>query len=207
MWNWHEKRLNRATVRFNAAIGTRLLCWSEVLALWTDSASFADEFCQVLAGSPFKAFRWETPALRRQDLDEPFEFVLVDDPDLPDHPDPSPFMEHFRRANGGADGGADIRGVIRFTNLGGDADLVVPTPIAEDHVYAQLAHFVRGAPRAQQRALWHEVGLTMERRVDDRPVWLNTAGGGVAWLHVRLDEQPKYYAHEPYRHPPFEADD
>ncbi|HKL51002.1 MAG TPA: hypothetical protein VJ908_07535 [Wenzhouxiangellaceae bacterium] len=191
MWNWPGKRLDRDTVRVNAVTRTRLLCWAEVLALWTDSESFADDFSRVLAECPFSAFRWETPALRRQDLDDPFEFVLVNDPDLPEHAEPSPFMEHFRRAGD--------RTVIHFANLGGDADLIVPAPVADDDAYAQLAHFVRRAPRSQQRALWHEVGLTMERRVDDRPVWLNTAGTGVAWVHIRLDEQPKYYAYAPYR--------
>ena len=32
----------------------------------------------------------------------------------------------------------------------------------------------------------------VEARIDDRPLWLSTAGDGVAWLHVRLDQRPKY---------------
>jgi len=32
--------------------------------------------------------------------------------------------------------------------------------------------------------------------------WLSTSGLGIAWLHVRLDERPKYYTHAPYRSPP-----
>lgn len=190
MWAWPSKKLDRRTVRFHVATCTRVLCWAEVLALWTDSPSFADEFTAALANSQFTCFRWETPALRRQDLDEPFEFVLIDSPDLPENPDPTPFAEHFRRA-------AD-RPVIRFDNLGGDAELVVPCPIAEDCAYVHVARFVREAPADQQRALWHEVGLAMERRLDERPVWLSTAGSGVAWLHVRLDDSPKYYVHSPY---------
>jgi len=191
MWDWPSRRLDHRTVRFHVARDTRLLCWAEVLALWTDSQTFAKEFSSVLANSPNAAFRWEMPRLQRQDLDEPFEFVVVDAPDLPEHADPEPFAEHFR--------GAGDRSVIRFDNLGGDAELVVPCPIADDGAYVHLARFVRQAPADQQRALWHEVGLAMERRVDDRPVWLSTAGGGVAWLHVRLDSEPKYYAHTPYR--------
>ena len=77
--------------------------------------------------------------------------------------------------------------------------MVVPCPIAEEEAYTHLGCFVRGAPQSQQRALWHEVGLAMEHRAGDAPVWLSTAGGGVAWLHVRLDDHPKYYAHAPYR--------
>jgi hypothetical protein len=32
-----------------------------------------------------------------------------------------------------------------------------------------------------------------------RPLWLSTAGGGVDWVHMRLDDQPKYYRHLPWR--------
>jgi len=39
----------------------------------------------------------------------------------------------------------------------------------------------------------------MTRRLSSRPVWLSTAGGGVSWLHVRLDDRPKYYHHAAYR--------
>lgn len=38
----------------------------------------------------------------------------------------------------------------------------------------------------------------MTARVGTRPVWLSTAGAGVAWLHVRLDDRPKYYSYRPY---------
>jgi Family of unknown function (DUF6940) len=29
--------------------------------------------------------------------------------------------------------------------------------------------------------------------------FFSTAGAGVAWLHVRLDDRPKYYGYPPYR--------
>jgi Family of unknown function (DUF6940) len=32
-----------------------------------------------------------------------------------------------------------------------------------------------------------------------KPVWLSPAGAGVSWLHLRLDDQPKYYGYAPYR--------
>ena len=43
------------------------------------------------------------------------------------------------------------------------------------------------------------VAAAVRRRVSDPPVWLSTAGMGVSWLHLRLDSQPKYYRHGPYR--------
>jgi hypothetical protein len=65
-----------------------------------------------------------------------------------------------------------------------------------------LAAFVRHAPQRQRQALWQTVGEAMARRIGHQPVWLSTAGAGVAWLHVRLDNRPKYYSHGPYRQRP-----
>ncbi|MEJ2577044.1 MAG: hypothetical protein P8106_10325, partial [Gammaproteobacteria bacterium] len=68
-----------------------------------------------------------------------------------------------------------------------------------DEHYPHLAVFLRNAPKDQVRALWLRTAEEMLRHVGDRPTWLSTAGGGVAWLHVRLDRRPKYYSHTPYR--------
>ena len=57
---------------------------------------------------------------------------------------------------------------------------------------------MRLAPEDQRDALWQAVGEQMTRRVGTEAVWLNTAGAGVPWLHVRLDNRPKYYRFAPY---------
>lgn len=163
---------------------------ADVLAAWDGDAGFRAFYTQLLADAPYSAFRWETPAVTSATLARPFEFVLLDDPALDRRPDRAAFAEHF------ADAEADI---FTFPNLGGDAVLVVPSPAAADSAYGHLAAFMRGAPEAQRDALWQAVAAAMRRRVGEKPVWLSTAGAGVAWLHVRLDDRPKYYGHAPYR--------
>jgi hypothetical protein len=123
-------------------------------------------------------------------VSQPFEFVLLDSPELVRRPDPEAFAEHFAVAEAS---------VAAFPNLAGDAIMVVPAPLAEPSAYAHLAAFVRLAPAAQQHALWQTVGEAMARRIGARPVWLSTAGAGVTWLHVRLDDRPKYYGFVPYK--------
>lgn len=145
----------------------------------------------ALIATPFAAYRWETPAVTTETLDRPFEFVCVASPGLTPHADRAPFATHFTAARAGAD-------VVAFRNLGGDAVLVVPCPRSDDRVYAHLGSFMRDAAGAQHHALWREVGVQMGARVGDRPVWLSTAGAGVAWLHLRLDDRPKYYSHRAY---------
>lgn len=152
-------------------------------------------FNDLLAAAPYPAFRWETPSVTIATADRPFECVLLDAPGLDREADASAFASQFAATSDGEQ-------AIAFTNLGGDATLIVPRPIAESDVYCHIALFVRNAPISQQEALWSLVGETMQQRLNRRPAWLNTAGAGVPWLHVRIDDRPKYYGHAAYRQPP-----
>lgn len=162
-----------------------------VIRAWQVDSEFRSYFNDVLATSPFAEFRWETPPVTRATALQPFEFVLVESPGLARTPDPTPFQQHF-----GCSGHGDV---VEFANLGHDAVLIVPRPVAAATAYCHLGAFVREAPESQRQSLWQRVGTAMEQRLDARPVWLSTAGAGIAWLHVRLDDRPKYYRYEPYR--------
>lgn len=102
-------------------------------------------------------------------------------------PSPRAFQAHFGRGP-----------VACFDSLGGDARLVAPAPPGP---YAQLWSFLAGAPESTIQALFEAVSQEVGRwvRRTDKPLWLNTHGLGVPWLHVRLDSRPKYYAPGPYR--------
>jgi hypothetical protein len=192
MWTAHREELPDARgLRFAVAFGTHPATFADVIRGWQTDADFRSLFNGLLADAPFAAFRWETPAVTAATATQPFEFVLLDSPGLARRPDSEAFAEHFGRA------GADV---VDFPNLGGDAVMVVPCPVADPSAYGHLAAFVRLAPERQRQALWQSVGEAMARRVGAAPVWLSTAGAGVSWLHVRLDDRPKYYGYEPYRH-------
>ena len=182
--------------RFQALGPSDALGFRQVLERLRSDHGFRDALIETLASSSFAAFRWETPALSSASAARPFEFVLVDSPELLVEPDPSPFAEHFDESG---------HGIVTFDNLGGDATPVVPSPRGPESAYGHLAAFVREAPREQVHALWSGVGAVVLDRLSETPLWLSTAGGGVAWLHVRLDSRPKYYAHAPYRLAPPEA--
>jgi hypothetical protein len=165
------------------------------MSAWREDEAFGAWFNQALADAPFAAFRWETPSLVTKNLQRPFEYVLIDSPGLAKRPDRESFAAQFREADAG-------QTVVSFANLGRNAVLVAPCPVGPDDAYAHLGDFVRFAPEVQRSELWQRVGEALAARVSDKPVWLSAAGAGVAWLHVRLDDQPKYYQHDPYREPP-----
>ena len=167
------------------------MSYSNVIQHWQSSAAFRNFFIGLLADSPFSAFRWETPSVTTVTANQPFEFVLLNSPGLEGRPDPAAFAEHFIDTAAG--------GVVEFPNLGGDATMVAPCPDDQVSDFGHLAAFCRHASELQQHSLWKVVGTVMKRRLGPRPVWLSTAGGGVAWLHVRLDDRPKYYGYAQYR--------
>ena len=192
MWLSHCEELEPAGVsRFTIDLDSRQATFVEVLRGWVEDEEFRAFLNDVLANSRFSAFRWEVPPVTASTMMRPFEFVLWDSPALALRADTRAFAQYF-------DGSSD-RGVVVFPNIGGDALMVVPSPIAAESCYAHLAAFVRGAPEWQRHALWRAVGEAMLTRVGSKPVWLSTAGAGVSWLHVRLDDQPKYYGYAPYR--------
>ena len=172
------------------------LTTAEVLSLWQNEEDFRDYFNILLAKAPYAAFFWETPPVTASTTSKSFEFILADSPQLARFaPEPAVFARQFHAAGTGAE-------VAAFANLGGDAFLVAPCPIAPLAAYPHLATFVRQAPATQQQAFWQAVGASLEARLDEEPLWLSTSGLGVAWLHARIDSTPKYYTFAPYRKRP-----
>ncbi len=196
MWHFHSEQLDnnriiKTTLQHNASP----IPYAEVLQRWQDDAGFREFFITLLADCPFTAFRWETPPITRATAQQPFEFVLLNSPSLARRPDTRTYAAYFRDDAPG--------GIVEFANLGNDAILVVPCPQVDPSAYGHIAAFLRHAPEPQNHALWQQVGAALQRRLSDlpshQPVWLSTAGGGVSWLHVRLDDRPKYYGYAPYR--------
>ncbi len=178
---------------------------------YTSTLSMADALTELaepnnaLAGSlsdaieavSWSACYWECPPVTCKTWEQtPFEFMLIDAPYLASRrPNPAPFDEHI----------APLRGqdaIAVFHSLGKDAVLVAPAQNSELDCYTHVLPFIRRAPTAQVQRLWEHTGQaavdTIKAR-DEHPTWLSTAGGGVDWLHIRLDSRPKYYKWQPYR--------
>ncbi len=181
-----------ATYQYHLTRDGEPLAYADVIHLWRHSEPFRAFFINLLAAVPFSAYRWETPGVTLDTVRQPFACVLLNNPWLARAPNPAPFSSHFTTSD-------ERQGVVVFENLGKDATLVVPSPRGPAEAYGHLAAFTRQAPSLQNHALWQVVGMAMEQRLSDQPVWLSTAGGGVSWLHVRLDARPKYYGFRPYR--------
>lgn len=169
-----------------------VLSYHSVISLWQQSEAFRTFYIEFLSSIQYTAYRWETPPLNSKTVHRPFEFVIINSPELDVPPDAYSFADYFDDAPAKKD-------IVTFPNLGKDAWLVVPCPDAPETTYSHLGVFSKLASRHQNHALWQRVGQLVAAHLDDKPRWLNTAGGGVAWLHIRLDNRPKYYCYSPYK--------
>jgi hypothetical protein len=183
--------------------GTPAASVSEVYAALQSHAAVADGLSRVIAESPYDALFFETPpvASTSDAAALPFEAVLLESAALASmQPEPEAFEEHM-----GAVGAASW--VATFANLGGDAILVSPKADArQEYAGVSLAPFTRTAPPEMQRDLWRAVGAAVEAQLalrdteaQPRPLWVSTSGLGVGWLHVRLDNRPKYYQYARFK--------
>ena len=192
MWkSKHELIDNDRIHKISIFDNDKQITYLEVIELWQQNENFRDFFISLLADTPMPAYFWETPPVKESTVDREFEFVLIDSPKLADiEPDPSDFKQHFDNSN---------TEVVTFPNLKNDALLIVPCPITDILASTHLADFVRQAPTSQQHLLWQTVGRSLQKKLNEQPIWVSTSGLDVSWLHVRLDSQPKHYCFEPYK--------
>ena len=140
-----------------------------------------------LKALPFDAYCWECPPVTSSTVSRAFECVFVSSPSLArTPPEREAFAGHFRPGCH----------VVTFGNLGGDAVLVAPCPtMPVTSAISASSCDVRGGETGRALASCRRGHAA---HVGDDPTWLSTAGHGIAWLHVRLDSQPKYYRYRPY---------
>ncbi|MDA0667747.1 MAG: hypothetical protein O3A95_08325 [Planctomycetota bacterium] len=193
-WSWQaESKQEGKVILFRFELHAVEATFADAIHALQMDPEFRSMLIKILADCPFTALRWETPMLTTELLNRRFEFVLLDSPYLDVPANAWDFQEYFDAApNAGA---------VSFWNLGHDGIMVAPTPQQAPPAYAHLAAFSRFAPETQQHEFWNLVGEVLEERLSLQPVWLSTAGGGVDWLHVRLDNQPKYYGYAAFAQP------
>ena len=189
MWNLVTLESSQTNLSFHLEENGTLMSHRQFLTQLSENNSFADWYNQQLADCDFDAFFWENKQVTKENLEETYECTIVKSSQLARvSPDSATFDSYF----------SPDSDTVTFPNLGGDAELVVPCPIADRSVYTHIGSFVRGAPGHQIKEFWTRVGDEMLDHVQQEPRWLSTSGLGVYWLHVRIDSVPKYYQTQSY---------
>ncbi|MFT6130708.1 MAG: hypothetical protein ACJATN_002439 [Neolewinella sp.] len=170
-----------------------LLTFSQVIEGWRDNAAFREFYWATLLKHGGNGCFWEHPCLNRETVDQIYECVITQTDAF------SKRTANFRPFARAVSPGKRIS---IFPNLSGEALLVVPNQ-PEDISFngRDLISFLQTAPTDLIHDLWKSIGQETAKAIAaDAPFqYLSTHGLGVLWLHIRLEEQPKYYHHRPYR--------
>lgn len=196
MWKFNTEIITpEKTIKYFLSENDKVLTCQEVLNLLVSSMEFRSFFNAILSDNKFDGYFFECRPFNKKSINGNFEFVLIrGDVFKKLKPNRSAFSKYF----------VDYEKVVAFPNLGKNATMVVPTPIAANDVYTHLANFVRQAPENQIDAFWKKVGEACFNDLSEKNIWLSTHGLGIYWLHIRVDTVPKYYHFRAYRN--FEND-
>lgn len=181
--------------------------WAQLLSAkeGNQSMRLASEITKVIVDAcpKYDAFFFETKGTSSKNSDtKQFEFVLVNAPSLyrfaESRADPYSFQNYLNCPS------CETKTAVSFWNLGRNAMLIAPRRQDDKDlkIYSHLAAFLRGASEAETNQMWNHVTekyLEITTQWDGNPVWLSTAGTGVAWLHFRLDRRPKYYTFREFK--------
>jgi hypothetical protein len=179
-----------------------LLTYGEVLTLLAssgaDGKALRSFFAKVLAGEDkLIPFSQDTLSSRV------FEFVSIEAPEMGvKQTDGEAFDDKLHQHKGTHD-------VVQFMTPSKppkETALLAPalapgTPLS---VYRSIGSFFLGAPAEQVDNILRKLGVEIHERMRVRgdvskPLWVSTAGYDVAWLHLRLDDFPKYYRCKEYK--------
>jgi hypothetical protein len=145
---------------------------------------FSTFFRSLMLELKFQAYRFESCLQGPEEMHSDFRFSIIDSPELITKAEPDVFPA-INEENG-----AQYK---IFPNLGGDALLISPTSLGGSKSYASLVDFVKFAPEEQFFSLMQVLGSTALEKMKHANFYFSTAGAGVAWLHFRFDESPKYF--------------
>ena len=191
MFQYQEKVLYDKTFQFSLMNAGQVLSYRQVLDYWQNNDVFREFYTSVLLEVPFNGFFWENRAVSRDNIDEPYQFIIRGTKAFYGK------LAHAQAFSAFFDQQADT---VTFDNQSGDAHLIVPVLRSQNpEHYIHLGAFLRNAKSAEIHELWQKVGTSMQQRIGEKPLWLSTSGLGVFWLHIRIDQRPKYYTHRPYR--------
>lgn len=193
MFHYVEKTVAPSVFQFQIKHLDQWLTVRQVIDLWQNSTAFRKFYTQILREVPFLGFFWENKPIQPASLSEIYQFVVVKTTAFnAKKADLTSFEAHFKAS----------QLVTVFSNLRQTAQLIAPCPHeAYSDGFVHLGSFIRNASEVQIDALWKTIGKQLDVQLNtvNHPIWLSTSGLGVYWLHVRLDQRPKYYSYQPYK--------
>lgn len=170
------------------------LSFFDALTLLAKDPTFRKFYWQTILTHGGNGCLWEHPRLSPASAEEPYECVITRTESF------ARFTATPNRFRAKMNPDANVSA---FSNLGKDGLLIIPNePVADGSVNCRdLVSFCQTASDDWLHEFWERVGQEALSALAENSSrqFLSTHGFGVLWLHVRLEERPKYYRYAGYR--------
>ena len=104
---------------------------------------------------------------------------------LPKKQDYTSFLDYIKKSKN--------KYVTSFYNLSKSAILVIPIP-KKNKNFCTLNEFCKNASITHQIKFWKKVASEIKKyKKNNEKVYLSTHGLGIPYLHIRIENTPKYY--------------
>lgn len=175
--------------------GKRKTCGEILKALST--SNFTSAFNRFLANSPFKFYFLIMTPFQAEALERSFTIALIKSESPNRYADPRAYSEYFKQCENSSR-------VMTFRSKTENTLLIAPCKSSKKYdEYQFIGSFFANAPKVDQLALLSEIRkqvdmffISQEGRRNE-PIFVNTHGLDVPWLHIRLETPlPKHYAEQ-----------
>jgi hypothetical protein len=155
-----------------------------------DGLEFNDEILKdfvkfsKMARNNYDQYFVKFPILNEKDLSKKFNYYFEKASYLNKKVDAKTFSKYLKKCSKKIE-------VISFPNLSKTSLLFIPCPRINIPLktYRYISDFMCNAPMEQIKQIWKSVGqTTLHLLYSEKSIRINTHGGGVSWLHIRLDK-------------------
>ncbi len=168
------------------------LSFIEVFELMVEEDSIIN-LMTIFLSSWKRDYFWEHPKLTQDNCNSDYEVTIIPTDAFENRVSNfNPFKDKFQVTDS----------VVVFPNLRKDSLLIVPNKDqGGNQNFITLRRFLHAASNVIIFKFWKTVGETMIEQItkNTKYCYLSTHGLGVLWLHIRIDQKPKYYQTKRYR--------
>lgn len=196
-WNIIKQTNDLLVIRLSNETTNNFIKWIDIFDNFTNKI-FISSFINILSKTnQFDEYYLEfSPTTSNQINSDIFEFVLIKTSGFTLKADIFPFGVEKINKNSNQ--------IIWFPNPSNSAVLVVPCfnhlfPIDD---YIHIGTFMRSSNINQKFNLvitMFKIYFNELLSEPNKKLWLSTHGKGVGWLHIRIDQIPKYITYKPYK--------
>ena len=194
---WTKYIIDDNCIIYRIISNKKFLTYKNFYNLIKISPKLINDIISILKTSPFESYYLEfNPVSWNLLAERCFEFVITKTTGFIIKTDMMTFGETNINTNS--------NNIYTFPNLSKKSILVSPcyNHNYNINIYNNIGTFMRSSNLEQQFLLFSTVFaelLTQLKKNKNNFLWLSTHGKGVAWLHVRIDDNPKYISYQPYK--------